>query len=247
MNRQSTQNEAVLSKKKRKRGCLITATIVFCFLCLCVTLILTLGIPENEKEQNLSNTALLIQDACNVTKEQAIAIEEILESCEIVSIQEIQHDDMLDDMFNTGDTGYRIQSQGVKNIILYLNSQKEVIVIRHASIDIFAENTCKLKFSAFYLNTSQATKLQIAAQNGVKSTLRTAESAKFPSITDWSFHRDAETNIVTIKSYVDCENLFGAMVRSEFIVLYQITGDIEQGEFSLLYFEFDNQIIVDNR
>lgn len=234
------------TQKKKKKGCLIFLLIIVCISIL-FGLLNNFGLLQVEDKAKLTASAKQIKEVCNVTDEQAIAIEEILISCEITPIEKIEYDDMLDGMFNAGDTGYRLQSKGVKNIIMYLNSEKEVIIVRHASIDLFSENTYKKKLSSFYLTTSQETTLQLSVQNGVKSIIKSPSSAKFPSITKWNFHRDPLTNIVTIASYVDSQNSFGAMIRSEFIVLYEITGDIEQGQYTLLYFEFDNQVIVDKR
>ena len=229
-----------------KKGCL-TVVIVFVFFSIFLGLLGSKGLLKTEETNKLSRNEKQIKESCNVTDKEAIKISQILENCEIITIDKIEHDEILDDMFNEGDTGYRLQSNRIKNIIMYLNSKKEVIVVRHADIDMFSENTYKTKFSSFYLTVSQETKLQISVQNGVKSILKSPSSAEFPLIAKWNFHRDALTNIVTIRSYVDSQNSFGATIRSEFVVLYKITGDIEQGEYTLLYFEFDNQIIADNR
>ncbi len=46
-------------------------------------------------------------------------------------------------------------------------------------------------------------------------------------------------NLVTVASYVDSQNSFGAMVRSNFVLQMQINGDT----WSLTYFEFDGKVI----
>lgn len=247
MNNQHPHNETLTTKKKSNKGCLITVLVAFCFLCLCIVLPLTMGIPKTEEKNELSDNAKQIKEICNTTEEQALAINEILEKCEIVKIDKIEHDDMLDDMFNTGDTGYRIQSQGIKNIILYLDSNKQVITLRYASIDMYSDGVYKTKFGSFYLTTSEETRLQISTQNSVKSILKSPSTADFPNITEWDFHLDYTANTVSVSSYVDSQNSFGATIRSEFAILYQIIGDIEEGEYTLLCFVFDNKMIVDNR
>lgn len=79
----------------------------------------------------------------------------------------------------------------------------------------------------------------------VKSNLKSPSSAEFPgSFWDgydgWLYF--IKDNVVTISSYVDSQNSFGAMIRNEFIVQYTIVdkkvsltylliGDKESGEF----------------
>ena len=227
--------------KKGKKGCLIAVIIFFSFS-LFLGLLNNYGLLDNENNVKLSDNAKQIKETCGTTKEQSIAIEQVLLNCEILEIDAIEHDDLLDDMFSAGDTGYRIKSEGINNIILYLNSDKEVIIIRYASIDLFSNNTYKEKFSSFYLTTDQQAALQTSSEKYVKSILNSPSSAKF-SWFDWQISKDYSTQIAMVSSYVDAKNAFGAEIRAYFTFLYQM----EENSYSLIYFEFDNEIIVDNR
>ncbi|MBE6619291.1 MAG: hypothetical protein E7626_05885 [Ruminococcaceae bacterium] len=240
----NTQNSP---NKKGKKGCTIFAIFILVFICLCVVLPLTMGIPETEKTQELPRNVKQLMEACNVAQEDAIIINDILEKCQITEIEKIEHDDLLDNIYSEGDTGYRIQSQGVKNIIMYLNAEKQVIIVRHASIDMYSNGEYKTPFSAFYLTTSQKTALQIYTQNAVSSILKSPSSAEFPNISNWSFGRLVADGTVVVESYVDAQNSFGATVRSNFYLIYKITGNIDDGDFSVIYFELDNEVIVDIR
>ena len=228
-----------MDKVKTPKGCSITAIIVFCFVCLCITLTLTFGDSETNK---LSEDAKLIKTTFDITVEEASAIEVIFKECEIVDVEKIEYDDMLDDMFNRGDRGYRLQTADVKNIIVYLNSQKELIVIRHASVDLYSEKKCKEKLTAFYLTSEQKSDLRAASETYVKSVLRSPSTADFPWF-DWQCSKDYSTQIATISSYVDAQNAFGAEVRSYFTFMYQMDGS----RYSLLYFELNGDVITDYR
>lgn len=245
MEKQDLHYDTSGRKKKNGKGCLITVIVAFSFLCLCIVLPLTMGVPETKT--GLTDNVVQIMNVCQVTEDQAVVIDTVLQECELIEIEEIEYDDMLDDMYNGGDRGYRIQSQGVNNIILYLDADKNVVAVRHADVDMYSEGTTKMKLSSFYLTHSQEAKLQIAVQNGVKSILKSPATAKFPIGTEWKFYKDYTTNTVTVASYVDSQNGFGAIIRADFVVVYEITGKIEDGQFELVYFEFDNEIVVDNR
>ena len=235
------------SEKKQIKFFGIIGAGVFIFICLCITLPLIFGIPESGSNEPQSNNVKLLMDTCGVTEEQANGIENILANCEITKIDEIKHDSLLDDMIEMGDRGYRVEAHGVKNIILYVSQEGEARAVRHAGFDMFFNDTYQKKLSSFYLTASQETTLQIAVQNGVKSVLTSPSSAKFPLITNWSFYKDPAEDTVTIESYVEAKNAFGTMIRTYFVVIYEITGDIEKGGYSLKYFKFGNNVIVDNQ
>ena len=228
-----------MEKGKTPKGCSVAAIIIFCFVCLCITLTLVFGDSETSQ---LSEDAKLIKTTCDISDEQAIAIEEIFKECEIAGVKKIEYDDLLDDMFNKGDRGYRLQTADVKNIIVYLNSEKELIAIRHASVDLYSEKRCKEKLTAFYLTSEQCADLRTASEEYVKSVLRSPSTADFPWF-DWNFSKDYSSQIATVSSYVDAKNAFGAEVRSYFTLMYKTNGN----RYSLLYFELNGEVIADYR
>ena len=81
----------------------------------------------------------------------------------------------------------------------------------------------------FYLTMSEKTGYQLLSQDTIKSILKSPSTAKFPRITDWKFKKEFEK--VIIQSYVDSQNGFGAMIRSEFQFI------IENGQITSLIFD----------
>lgn len=63
----------------------------------------------------------------------------------------------------------------------------------------------------------------VFAQNTVESKLKSPGTAKFPRYSS-SFVTDLGSNKYRIKSYVDAQNSFGALIRENFIVELEITG-----------------------
>lgn len=90
--------------------------------------------------------------------------------------------------------------------------------------------------------------LQINVEDTIKQILKAPSTAKFPGgffnpFDDWGF--GIKKGIIYITSYVDSENSFGAMLRSQFQVGYKY--DNKTQVYTLVYLWFDNQTVLDAR
>ena len=141
----------------------------------------------------------------------------------------IKHDDSLDNAHSDGEKGYRLSTSDVSNIILYMNTDGSIHSIVYADNVIYAENKVAAKLTDFYLTMSEKTGHQLMSQETIKGVLKAPSTAKFPSITDWKFKKEPDK--VIIQSYVDSQNGFGAMIRSEFQFI------IENGNITSLIFD----------
>ena len=244
MKNQTTQPKQnctkVSQKKKGKKGCLIALIVPIIIIAIGVSM----GSKSDgsTKTKKLSSDAKLIKDICCVTDEQALEIEEILTLCEISNLSQIEHDELLDGAYNDGDLGYRIKNTDTTNIILYLSENKEVFAVRYAGVDLYKDDVVKEKMSSFFLTTTQTAELKTITQEYVKTILRSPSTADFPWF-DWQISKSYFDGTATVSSYVDAKNAFGAEVRSYFTLIYKLNGNT----YSLLYFVFDNEVLVDNR
>lgn len=95
-------------------------------------------------------------------------------------------------------------------------------------------------FEEWYLpmSISEKTDYQIYTQNNVKSILKSPKSADFPNIKNWSFGKN--NFYFVAQSYVDAQNSFGAIIRSEFTFIYSVNSS------RVLYAIFDGEVIVNN-
>lgn len=82
-----------------------------------------------------------------------------------------------------------------------------------------------------------------AVENSILSVLKSPSTAEFPGhvweADQWGV--STENGIITISSYVDAQNSFGAMIRSNFIAQFRISDG--HG----IYLEFDGQVYIDER
>lgn len=212
-------------RKKNSSGCLVIILI----LCLFSGFVALTA--EN------SNTTSIISKSIDVTDKQSERITTILEKCGIETIKSIKHDTLLDNAHFKGETGYRITiNDDVDNIILYLKSNKKVYSIRYADNNLYAKGKVVSTIQDYTFTSRETSELMINCKNQVKEILTSPSTAKFPNILDWGFAKNK--NIVTVQSYVDAQNSFGATVRSEFqFVINTDTNTIQS-------FIFDGQELI---
>lgn len=60
---------------------------------------------------------------------------------------------------------------------------------------------------------------KVQTETLVTNMLKSPSSAKFPGASEWNIWK--ESGIIIAQSYVDSQNGFGAMIRSDFQVKYQ--------------------------
>ena len=156
-----------------------------------------------------------VMESIDATDEQRSSINIVLLSCGISDPKSIEHDELLDNFNFDGETGYRISlNDNVNNIILRLDENKNVYSIRYADNDLYADGTVIAKISDYTLTLKECSDLKIQCQGMVEDVLKSPSTAKFPNILEWGFGKNK--NIITVQSYVDAQNGFGAEIRSEF-------------------------------
>ena len=169
------------------------------------------------------------------TIEQANEVEKALSSVEITDVKKIDHDEGLDDTSN-GTKGYRLSTNNSKNIILYMNPNKTVQSIRYAGAYLYNNSQAIEPITDYTLTTEEKSLIQLATEKAVEKILKSPATAKFSSFNDYKFNK--KQGIATIEGYVDSQNGFGAMIRSNFKAQY----DMNNGG-QIIHFTFDgNQL-----
>jgi hypothetical protein len=122
-----------------------------------------------------------------------------------------------------------------KQLFGVLFGPNRVLYDRDASgvINNISDYTFGLLDEGGYINT---------AQLFVKRGLKAPATAKFPSVI---LSRDQyqilkDHNLITVKSYVDAQNSFGALLRSKYIVQFELLDS----SWKLMYFELDGNVLT---
>ncbi|MDD3052082.1 MAG: hypothetical protein PHR06_13180 [Candidatus Cloacimonetes bacterium] len=225
-------NNTEMNQPKKKpvlKGCL-TVIIVFFVLCAGIGIIMSLTMDKviNQKSK--------VTKYIDVTDEQATAIEKILNDCGIEQISSIEHDELLDNAHIDGETGYRVTTGSIENIILYLSPDKSVNQVRYVDHDLYADGSCVATIQDYTVSKDELDKYQSLCKEKVKEVLKSPSTAKFPNYTEWGFGQDKNT--FTVQGYVDAQNGLGAETRSNFQFIINIDSDTIQS------FIFDGEELI---
>jgi hypothetical protein len=195
---------------KNKKGCLITLIIIVVLFIFGLVFGINqmLQHPENFREKSKVSIAFGISG-----KNEKI-IEKILNDCGINDIESIKHDELLDNLNIKGEKGYRVTSNGISNIILYLKPNNTVNMIRYADNYLYKNGKIRSVLQDYILTIEEGTKYQLISDQTIKALLKAPLSAKFPPISEYRFSK--KNNIAIVQSYLDSQNSFGVMLRSEF-------------------------------
>lgn len=106
-----------------------------------------------------------------------------------------------------------------------------------------AKEQKKLEEKRNTISTSEATSVKQYCEDIINSILKAPSTAEYPGswlnpLDGWNMVKN--NNLVTVSSYVDAQNSFGAKIRSEFIIQIQMQDD---GSGQATYVQFDGEVI----
>ncbi len=93
------------------------------------------------------------------------------------------------------------------------------------------------------ISTTESIKIRDYCKKIVNSILKSPSSAEYPDsflnpLNDWEMYKN--NNLVTVKSYVDAQNSFGAMLRNNFIIQVQMQDD---GTGTATYVQLGDEVV----
>lgn len=227
------KNDTALNQPKKRHGILkgcLTVIIVFFVLCAGIGIVMSLTMDK------VTNPKSDVAKYIDVTDEQASDIEKVLSDCGIEQISSIEHDELLDNAHLDGESGYRLKTGNIDNIILYLSPDKSVNQVRYADYDLYADSSKVATLQDYTVSKDELDKYQYLCQEKVKEILKSPSTAKFPNYTEWGSKQ--EKNIFTVQGYVDAQNSFGAETRSNFQFVIDMDSDTIQS------FIFDGEELI---
>jgi len=195
-----------------KKGCLIGCG-VFALIFTIILIIVTIFAFKNPDELGATPEGKLAKEM-GITAEEAIPIFDALSLVGMEDYKKIEHDELLDNAHSEGEKGYRIANDNISNVILYLNPDLAVYQIKYADHVLYENGAKQAIIDDFILTNQQKSDIQFQSQEALKKVLKSPSTAKFPNILEWYIEKvDGE---IIVRSYVESENGFGAMIRSEF-------------------------------
>lgn len=214
------------------RGCIISfVVILFAIVCVGSAIKMAIDIEDSQPSNSPEKSNSASHNFLKITGKKGDKIDSIFLKCGLIEITEIKHDKMLDDAHSSGETGYRIKANGINNIILYLDKNKNVTYLIFAGHKLYKKGKYKASLDDYAMTLEEQDEWRISCQEVVKKILKSPSTAEFPSRNDWNFSKNKRKLI--IQSYVDSQNGFGATVRSSF----QITINRKTDNITSLIFD----------
>lgn len=124
-----------------------------------------------------------------------------------------------------------------------IESNKAKITVELNAEQQKAKAAAELEQKRNTISTTEATMIKNYCEDIVKSILKSPSTAEFPGsflnpFEGWGMNK--KNNLVTVSSYVDAQNSFGATIRSEFVIQIQMNDD---GSGKSTYVQFDGEVV----
>lgn len=142
----------------------------------------------------------------------------------------------------TDDNEKTVKSNRFKVIVELIEEQKEELRKKAEEEALKAEQELQKKRNS--LSLDESLRIKDKCKEIVDQILKSPGSAVYPGswynpLNDWGMKK--VNNLVTVSSYVDAENSFGAKPRTYFVMQFRMNDD---GSGSLSYFKFGNQVVT---
>lgn len=142
----------------------------------------------------------------------------------------------------TDDNEKTVKSNRFKVIVELTEEQKEELRKKAEEEALKAEQELQKKRNT--LSLTESLRIKDKCKDVVNQVLKAPSTAEYPGswydpLNDWGMKK--ANNLVTVSSYVDAENSFGAKPRTYFVMQFRMNDD---GSGSLSYFKFGNQVIT---
>ena len=152
-----------------------------------------------------------VEEAVGCSKDEAKSIEDVLKECDITDYQEVKADEGLNKAWTKSDKGFRIEVQDGMEVLMWLNKNNKVIVLKYGDNMLYKKGKVKAKFTDYVLSSEEVVQWKVECQSQVEAMLKSPSSAKFGG---WKYGKNKKQ--ITVQGYVDAENSFGAEIRSQF-------------------------------
>lgn len=179
-----------------------------------ISLVISIIYAVNNADELGTTPSGKIAKSLDISPEKAQETIEVLGTVGIEEDADIIHDELLDGAHDEGEKGYRINTSKASNVILYISKDETVNLIKYADNILYENNTVVANLGDFTLTNEEKSQLQYNCQEAIKSILKSPSTAKFPNILEWKFGK--QDGVTIVQGYVDSQNGFGAMIRSDF-------------------------------
>lgn len=219
-------NKNVKEKPKTKVSTVIGALFIVALICVFANSITNLDMPT------FSNTSKTLLESYNIPQANIERIYSILEKCGYktyfpsFTIEKSGNNEEI-----PGSIGFEIKNG--QNIVGFIDiKDNEIDNIQYSDKILYKNGAVQHTLSEYIISDDEETEFIVKAQEDIKSVLKSPSTAKFPWYPDeWKMSK--KDGSIIVQSYVDAQNSFGAITRSNFQITYTngiVTSLIFDGE-----------------
>ncbi len=203
------KNESTSNRK----NIVIIVSFMICAFIIFMSLIIAIS-----KGGNSINKNLLINQY-NLSEEEAQNIISIIDKCGYsdyysnYTLEKSSNNEEIPDSI-----GFAIKSGN--QIVGFIDiKDNKVDNIQYSDKILYKNGSIQHTLSEYLISADEERELIVKAQEDIESVLKSPSTAKFPWPDEWKMSKKSDS--ITIQSYVDAQNSFGAVVRSEFQIIYK--------------------------
>lgn len=162
-----------------------------------------------------------------MNEEQVQTANTIIKNCELEG-GTITRNEEWDSWTEDGSIVYDITKNGIKAMMCVKDG--EIVNITYLDMYLYKDGNYPDKLSENTLTRNEKNDLILKCQNSINNILKSPSTAKYPwDYNEWKMKK--EKGEITIQSYVDAQNSFGATIRSQFQFI------IKNGKVTSLIFD----------
>ena len=213
------------AKKKKKLGCLFYCSIIILILMTITIVGAVLGndTPSSNNNTNYGNqnaalstnapTSFAAKNINGLSNKQGEKIDKILSQCGLKDASSITAESSLDSRYK-GKKGYILVIGNIKNVFVFLDKKQNVYKITYKNHTLYGKGKVKSTLNDYCMTAEDQDTVRISCEEKIKEILTSPSTAEFADRNEWAFSKNKHTLLV--QGYVDSQNGFGAMIRSDF-------------------------------
>ena len=240
-----------MSKQVGKIVAISTVCICFIIFLACLinlqtdtnndaTNVQNIGMTDEEKTVKKVNDKVikLIVKKCDIPQEDA---EQVKKDFESVGINDLTGFTEFEGAGVEGMKSFKYTSKTVSGTLILTNNGTNYTTNYISSGDITLFDSSKGgvldNISRYYLSDDEKSLYLYQSEELIKQCLRSPSTAKFPNWYSGSWQIGRKDDVITVISYVDAQNAFGATIRSQFVLQYSYTTQL------CTYCQLDGEVI----
>lgn len=213
------------AKKKKKLGCLFYCSIIILILMTITIVGAVLGndTPSSNNNTNYGNqnaalstnapTSFAAKNINGLSNKQGEKIDKFLSQCGLKDASSITAESSLDSRYK-GKKGYILVIGNIKNVFVFLDKKQNVYKITYKNHTLYGKGKVKSTLNDYCMTAEEQDTVRISCEEKIKEILTSPSTAEFADRNEWAFSKNKHTLLV--QGYVDSQNGFGAMIRSDF-------------------------------